>query len=170
MRKSKEAQRAYDKARQKWLRAHPEKWKRRLRQARIRYHAYTKHRFPNVCEKCRKPFRCSIIYQRCCSLKCALSGKDSPFWKTGRVLTGDGYVRIYHPNHPSVIGNHVLEHRLVMEHTLGRYLKPNEIVHHLNGNKLDNRPENLVVTSPSEHNHIHWKTTRKHRRVSSSSS
>lgn len=42
-------------------------------------------------------------------------------------------------------------HRIVMEEKLGRPLRPDEVVHHLNEDKLDNRPENLVVTTAREH-------------------
>jgi len=49
-----------------------------------------------------------------------------------------------------------LEHHLVVEDKIGRKLKKGEIVHHINGNKLDNRPENLwVFSSISEHRQSH---------------
>lgn len=77
-----------------------------------------------------------------------------PAWKGGRIVDKDGYVLIWCPDHPHKRKHtrHMLEHRLVMEKHLGRYLDPKEVVHHKNKNKQDNRIENLVLFSEnSEH-------------------
>jgi len=71
-------------------------------------------------------------------------------WKDGRTRNKDGYVILHMPEHPEAdVNGYVLEHRLVMEKILGRRLKPWDKVHHVNGIKWDNRPENLqAVANP----------------------
>lgn len=54
-----------------------------------------------------------------------------------------------------VNGKQVNVCRYVMEQKLGRPLEKGEYVHHINGNKLDDRPENLALVSPKEHADIH---------------
>jgi hypothetical protein len=65
--------------------------------------------------------------------------------RTGRVRMATGYVLIHSPDHPNASGGYVLEHRLVMERVLGRPLESFENVHHMNGCRDDNRPENLEL-------------------------
>lgn len=75
-----------------------------------------------------------------------------------KVEQGDGYMLVYCPEYPSAKPNgYVLEHRLVMANYLGRPLKQEEHVHHINGNKKDNRIENLEIVSNAEHRKEHWK-------------
>jgi len=73
-------------------------------------------------------------------------GKKHPRWKGGKKFTSNGYVLIYRPNHPNArSGGFVLEHRLVMEKHLRRFLDKKEIVHHINQDKIDNRIKNLQL-------------------------
>ncbi|TSA28600.1 HNH endonuclease [bacterium] len=80
------------------------------------------------------------------------TGEKGFRWKGGKTKTTKGYILIYKPKHPFCQkGNYVLEHRFVMEKMIGRFLKPKEAVHHINGIKDDNRPENLQLFSHSPH-------------------
>ena len=95
-------------------------------------------------------------------------GPESHKWKGGRFTHATGYVYVYAPEHPNKnAAGYVLEHRLVMEQTLGRLLEKWENVHHLNGIRDDNRPENLVTITRSEHMKVHkaWNSVRPESRV-----
>lgn len=89
------------------------------------------------------------------------SGKGNPYWKGGRHLSSKGYVYVRCIEHPRASKTgYIFEHILVMEKHLGRYLDGDEVVHHVNGNKTDNRIKNLVLMSRFEHtryhNNIRW--------------
>jgi hypothetical protein len=74
-------------------------------------------------------------------------GDQSAKWKQGRTTYG-GYAYVFMPDHPNANygGNkYYSEHRFVMEQHIGRYLLKSELVHHINGDTLDNRIENLVL-------------------------
>lgn len=81
-------------------------------------------------------------------------------WKGGSYESKDGYVKIrIYPDSPFFImtehHGYVLEHRLVMAQHLGRPLKPDEVIHHKNGVRNDNRIDNLhLIPSRKEHNII----------------
>ena len=73
-------------------------------------------------------------------------GHSNGRWKGGRGYHANGYVIIRDKSHPRAKSNgYVFEHILVMEQILGRHLLADETVHHLNGVRDDNRPENLEL-------------------------
>jgi len=75
------------------------------------------------------------------------NGSNHNHWKGGRHKVANGYIHVWCPEHPNAVHEHryMMEHRLVMEKYLGRYLEKWEQVHHLNGIKDDNRIENLEL-------------------------
>lgn len=71
---------------------------------------------------------------------------------------GDGYVAIYFPEHPKANKEGlIMEHRLVMECYLGRWLDDDECVHHINHKRNDNRLCNLRLMTKSEHMSMHMR-------------
>lgn len=126
-----------------------------------------------ACIDCGKPRWAELRVDRPHTLRCrgcnarrpelrqkirdATSKEKSGWWKGGKSYGRSGYlsIRLYPDDifYPMVrTDGYVFEHRLVMAKHLGRCLELGEIVHHINGNKLDNRIENLEIISRVIHN------------------
>lgn len=69
--------------------------------------------------------------------------------RNARLGTGEG------KSYEKTYGRHT--HRIVAEQKLGRSLKKGEIVHHIDGNKRNNNPSNLMVMTQSEHCALHFR-------------
>jgi hypothetical protein len=113
------------------------------------------------CRRCGKTFDllpCDVRRGRgtYCGVACQRAdrtGENNPRWRGGRYYAVSGYVYVYAPDHPHATKQgYVMEHRLVMEKRLGRYLDPAEQVHHIDHVKDHNSDENLeLMESASEH-------------------
>lgn len=75
------------------------------------------------------------------------------FWSGGLTVDKQGYILVKCPEHPyRTKAGYVRQHRLVMEQHIGRYLLPEEVVDHRNGDTSDNRLENLrLYPTNAEH-------------------
>lgn len=110
------------------------------------------------CDNCGKYYKTYLCYIKrsknhfCCK-KCEYEHKqlNNTFdkWRGGHICKSTGYKAI------RINGKDYDEHRLVMQKHLGRKLNKNEVVHHINGNKLDNRIENLMLLTNQEHSSLH---------------
>lgn len=88
-------------------------------------------------------------------------------WRGGRLIASNGYVivRVGVGHHLADVRGYAYEHRVVAEKSIGRRLEKGEMVHHINGVKTDNRPENLqVVRNNAEHLFHHRRGDRGLRR------
>ncbi len=88
------------------------------------------------CPKCGKPMQRTSLHCVIC-----VERPRKPH------IVKAGYLMVRIPEHPRASSNngYVFQHILIMEQKIGRYLLPGENVHHINGVKDDNRPENLEL-------------------------
>lgn len=76
-----------------------------------------------------------------------------------------GYILAYAPLHPNAHKDgYIMEHTVIMERHIGRQLKDNEVVHHINHKRDDNRIENLLLMDKKEHQSMHMHIRNNQRR------
>ncbi|MFH2074385.1 MAG: HNH endonuclease [Pseudomonadota bacterium] len=99
-----------------------------------------------------------------CSMPCQRAfrsknerGENNPLWKgdNHQYQGKDGYIRIRSDNHTKAANGYIKRATVAAENRIGRLLLPGEIVHHINGIKDDDRPENLEAMSRLDHNRHH---------------
>lgn len=81
------------------------------------------------------------------------TGSKNGMWRGGKSIASNGYVliRVGSEHHLADVRGYAYEHRIVAEKKIRRRLRKGEVVHHLDGDKRNNRPENLAVHSSSAH-------------------
>jgi len=107
-------------------------------------------------------FKNRLFCDRTCSNKHRIKEKH-PQWRGGIKTDSNGRIFIHIPEHPNADHQgYIRRSHLVMEKKIGRYLTPKEIVHHRNGIKNDDKPENLYLfENCSEHQKLHYSERKK---------
>lgn len=133
--------------------------------------------YTQECVVCGKQYKIKPSHahlRKCCSKECGkihrskkmsgkgnhqfgLKGPKNASFKTGKRETNYGYTAAYCPEFSDKQDGYVLEHRLVMMKHIGRKLRKDEHVHHINEDRKDNRIENLQLLTRGEHISLHNK-------------
>jgi len=106
---------------------------------------------------CKKTPKFTGLCYHCNMARLYEQRRNRPINQRPTTKRSDGYLEVHLPeNHwcrpmATKSKGSILVHRLVMAEHLGRLLEPWEIVHHVNGIKDDNRPENFELTTKSQH-------------------
>jgi len=88
--------------------------------------------------------------------KCSIEGSLNPKWTGGEYITSSGYKKILKKGHPlSDRDGHIFEHRYVVCEKYGTGALIDRVVHHIDGDKLNNNIENLEIMTMSEHTKHH---------------
>jgi hypothetical protein len=89
-------------------------------------------------------------------------GEEHWSWRGGRYVNREGYVFLRSPDHPQAMkSGYVAEHRMVAADVTGERLEVADEVHHISGDKSDNRPENLIVVRNGKHQQLHAQVMRE---------
>ncbi len=90
-------------------------------------------------------------------------GPGAYAWRGGRKVTPGGYVYLYTRGHHRGGGIYAAEHILVVERAIQKELRTTAVVHHINGQRTDNRNENLVACHDSAYHMLIEARTRSYR-------
>jgi hypothetical protein len=111
-----------------------------------------------ICDNCGNKIEKIIkdwIKAKVCSHKCYAENRWRR-WPYKHKIMINKYRYIYNPEHPRCINwFYVAEHRLVIEKHIWRYLLDTEIIHHIDGDTLNNNINNLQIMTASEHSILH---------------
>lgn len=105
-------------------------------------------------KRCRKCNSIYMIINPPNKITFSKRGQNAINWRGGKSLDKRGYIYVKSYEHPFANARgYVFEHRLVMEKHLGRYLRPEEVVHHIDGDHSNNIIDNLkLFPNHSTHN------------------
>lgn len=111
----------------------------------------SRRRVQLVCPACNTTFSVSASVAKRGRVHCSVNCQRPKV-----SIHSDGYRQLWMPDHPNAhLNGYILEHRFVMAESIGRPLRNDEVVHHRNGDKQDNRLENLQILSHAEHSKFH---------------